>query len=47
MSEEKKGHMKITVEVEMNEEMMEVAKNCMSTMPMMMGKFRKEHETKE
>jgi hypothetical protein len=33
MSEDKKGHVKITVDVEMNEEMMDVIKEAIEKMP--------------
>jgi hypothetical protein len=36
MSEEKKGKLKLTVEVEVNEELMALAKEAMEKMPMRM-----------
>ena len=36
MSEEKKGHLKITFDLEVNEPLMEVMKDSMAKMPMMM-----------
>ena len=44
MSEVKKGHVKITVELEINEALMEMAKECMTKMPEMMMKMRKKEE---
>ena len=43
MSEEKKGHVKITIEVEINEALMEMGKECMAKMPEMISKIRKKH----
>ena len=41
MSEEKKGHVKFTVEVEINEALMEMMKEGMKNMPpMMMRRWR-------
>jgi len=40
MSEEKKGHVKITVEVEVNEALMDAMKEAMSKMPEMMRRRR-------
>jgi hypothetical protein len=41
MSEDKKGHVKITVEIELNEEMMSVVKEAIAKMPSMMpGRMR-------
>ena len=36
MSEEKKGHVKLTVEVEINEPLMEMARESMKSMPQIM-----------
>lgn len=36
MSEEKKGHVKFTVEVEINEALMDILKESMKSMPEMM-----------
>jgi hypothetical protein len=36
MSEEKKGKVKVTLEVEINEELMAAMKDAMAKMPMMM-----------
>ena len=54
MSEEKKGRVKFTVEVEINEALMEMMKEGMKNMPPMMRRWRRmgEHmgeqpETKE
>jgi len=41
MSEEKKGHAKITLEVELNEALMELLKESMKNMPQMPGMMRK------
>jgi len=40
MAEEKKGHVKVTMEVEINEPLMEIIKE----MPKMIPKFRKKEE---
>jgi hypothetical protein len=40
-TEEKKGRVKITIEIEFNEALMEMAKESMAKMPEMMSKFRK------
>lgn len=47
MSEEKKGHVKFTIEVEINEALMELIKESMANIPEMMAKLRKKPETKE
>ncbi len=48
MSEEKKGHMKVTLEVEINEELMNVAKEAMSKMHWRMPtEFTGRHEEKK
>jgi len=41
MGEEKKGHVKITMEIEINEALMEMAKEWMAKMPEMMATWRK------
>ena len=41
MADEKKGHVKITIEVEVNEALMELARESMEKMPEMVAKFRK------
>jgi len=46
MSEEKKGHVKITLDIEINEALMEMAKEAMAKMPEMMSTmFRKKEPT--
>ena len=40
---EKKGKLKITIEVEVNEELMDLAKDAMSKMPMRMQEMWKRH----
>ena len=40
MAEEKKGRAKITIEIEVNEELMDVMKEAMAMMPMMRQMFR-------
>ena len=47
MSEEKKGHVKITIEVEINEALMEMGKACMVKMPEMISKIRKKPGAEE
>lgn len=44
-AEEKKGRVKITIEIEFNDALMEIAKECMTKMPEMMSKFRKREPT--
>ena len=46
LSDEKKGHVKITVEVEINEAMMEAMKEGMKTMPMRWHAMREREENK-
>jgi hypothetical protein len=41
MGEEKKGHAKITIEVELNEAMMDVIKESIKNMPQMPGMMRR------
>jgi hypothetical protein len=41
MVEEKKGHAKITLEVELNEALMEIIKEGMKNMPQMGGMMRR------
>lgn len=47
MAVEKKGRAKITIEVEINEPLMEVLKESMAKMPGMMKMFRKERKAEE
>ncbi|MDH5437273.1 MAG: hypothetical protein OEX76_00040 [Candidatus Bathyarchaeota archaeon] len=47
MAQEKKGHAKITVEIEINEALMEVLKESMTKMPEMMKMFRRERKHEE
>ncbi|NIR86745.1 hypothetical protein GWO13_03915 [Candidatus Bathyarchaeota archaeon] len=44
MAEEKKGHAKITIEIEINEALMKVLKESMNKMPEMMKMFRRERK---
>jgi hypothetical protein len=44
---EKKGKLKITVEVEVNEELMKLAKDAMEKMPMKMQEMWKMHGEKK
>jgi hypothetical protein len=44
MAEDKSGKVKITIEVEVNEALMGIAKECMEAMPEMMKMFKKEKE---
>ena len=44
---EKKGKMKVTIEVEVNQEMMDLAKDAMSKMPMRMQDMWKGHGEKK
>jgi hypothetical protein len=41
LAEEKKGHIKITIDIEMDESVMEVLKNIMVNMPKMMSNPKK------
>ena len=41
MAEEKKGHAKITLEIELNEALMEVVKESIKNMPQMGGMMRR------
>ncbi len=49
MAEEKKGHVKVTLEFEINEALMEVVKESVKNMPQMghMWKWQKMKEMKE
>ncbi len=44
MSEEKKGHVKITIDVEVNEPLMDVMKEAITKMPAMMRRPREERQ---
>lgn len=44
MAEDNSGKVKITIEVEVNEALMGIAKECMTAMPEMMQLFKKEKE---
>jgi hypothetical protein len=44
MAEEKKGHLKITLEVDINEPLMEVIKENMKNMPQMMQMWQMRRE---
>jgi len=44
---EKKGKMKVTLEVEVNEELMNLAKDAMSKMPMRMQEMWRGHGEKK
>jgi hypothetical protein len=48
MAEEKKGHVKVTFEVEINEALMDLLKENMKTIPQMMQmwQMRREERTK-
>jgi hypothetical protein len=46
MSEEKKGHMKVTIEVEINEGLMDAMKDAMSKMHWKMPEMMKRGEEK-
>jgi len=47
MSEEKKGRVKITVEAEINEPLMEIIKEAMANMPQMMQQMTAQQKKKE
>jgi hypothetical protein len=50
MSQEKKGNIKITMDIEINEALMDMAKDCIAKMPEMMAMMtekRKEMRRKE
>ena len=44
MAEEKKGHVKVTMEVEINEALMEVVKEAIKNMPQMAHAWQKMRE---
>ncbi len=44
MSEEKKGRVRITMEIEVNEELMSLAKEMGASLPEMMAKMRRNRE---
>jgi ferredoxin len=44
MAEEKKGHVKVTMEVEINEALMEVVKEAIKNMPQMAHTWQKMRE---
>ncbi len=47
MAEEKKGHVKITVDVEINAPLMEMMKECMENMPQMVQMIAEQRKKKE
>lgn len=47
MAEQKKGHLKITMEVEINEALMEIVKDSMKSMPQMMQMIQKMREQRK
>ena len=47
MSEEKKGHVRISVDIEINEALMELVKEGMANMPQMMAQFTKKGKAEE
>ena len=47
MSEEKKGKVKLTLEIEISETLMELIKESMARIPEMVTQFRKKPEAKE
>lgn len=47
MSEEKKGHVRITVDIEVSESLMELMKEGMANLPQMMSQFRKKGKAEE
>lgn len=42
MAEEKKGHVRISIDIEISESLMEMAKEGMANIPKMMATFQKE-----
>jgi len=46
MPEEKKGHFKVTIDVEVNEELMDLMKEAMSKMQWKMPKMKRQGEEK-
>lgn len=46
MAEEKKGHVKVTLEVEVNEPLMDILKESMKNMPQMMQMWQMRREQK-
>ncbi len=45
MAEEKKGHVKISIDIDINEPLMEMAKEAMANMPKMMEMMNKKKES--
>ena len=44
MAEEKKGRVKVTIDVEVNEALMDMAKQCVTNMPKMFAKLREKKQ---
>ncbi len=47
MVEEKKGHVKVTLDVEINPSLMEMIKECMENMPQMVQMLTEQKKNKE
>ena len=47
MVEEKKGHVKVTLDVEINPSLMEMMKECMENMPQMVQMLAEQKKKKE
>ncbi len=47
MSEEKKGHVKISVDIEISEALMELMREGMANVPQMISQFRKRGKAQE
>ena len=47
MAEEKKGHMKVTIDVEISASLMEMMKECMENMPQLIQTLAKNWRKKE
>jgi hypothetical protein len=47
LSEEKKGHVKLTVEIEINEPLMEMARESMKNMPQIMQTMQAMRESRK
>jgi hypothetical protein len=44
MAEEKKGRVKVTIDVEVNEALMDMAKKCVANMPKMFAKIKEKRQ---
>ena len=47
MAEEKKGHVKVTIDVEISPSLMDMMKECMENMPQVIQKMAEKRKKKE